>query len=112
MVTEFGVGTPLVTLNGGSTTLWSQTLGCGDSFGHTDGRCPPLGHLDWSVDIPVVTGMVWTQEFHTAVVALTGYTLLRPQRLACRHIVPETVGFGHHWGHIHSELDSASVIKT
>lgn len=58
MVTEFGVGTPLVTLNGGSTTLSSQTLGCGDSFGHTDGRCPSLHHLDWSVDMIVVIGMV------------------------------------------------------
>ena len=49
--TEFAVGIPLVTLNG------SQTLERGDSFGHTDGGYPPLGHPDWSVDPPAVTGM-------------------------------------------------------
>lgn len=51
--TEFGVGPPLVTLDGGSMPLWSQTPGCGDSFGHTNGGYHPLDLLD----MPGGTGM-------------------------------------------------------
>ena len=72
--TEFCVGTPLVTLNGRSSPLWPHILGCGDFFGPPDwGGLSSLGHLDWSVDPPVITGWSsWWEEFHTPVVVLMG----------------------------------------
>ena len=47
---------PLITLNGGPVSLWSQTLEHVDAFVTQMGGYPPLGHPDRRGDRPAVTG--------------------------------------------------------